>query len=55
MSFTQTWEVFFLSWDEIDGQKHLATAYSKAEADELVDRFSELLPNAYVDYKRVCY
>lgn len=48
-----TWEIYSLSWDEISGRKPLATAHSKEEADELVDRFSELLPNAYVDYRRV--
>ena len=52
MSFKQTWEIFSLSWDEISGRKVLATAHSKAEADELVDQFSELLPHAYVDYRR---
>jgi hypothetical protein len=48
-----TWEIFSLSWDEISGRKLLAEAHSLKEAEELVDRFSELLPNAYVDHRRI--
>jgi len=48
-----TWEVFSLSWDQISGRKLLAEAHSLKEAEELVDRFSELLPNAYIDHRRI--
>ena len=48
-----TWEIYSLSWDEISGRKLLAEAHTEAEADELVDRFSELLPHAYVESRRI--
>ena len=48
-----TWEIYSLSWDEISGRKLLAKAHTEAEADELVDRFSELLPHAYVESRRI--
>ena len=48
-----TWEIYSLSWDEISGQKLLAKAHTEEEADELVDRFSELLPHAYVEHRRI--
>ena len=48
-----TWQIFSLSWDEISGQKLLAEAHTEEEADELVDRFSELLPHAYVEHRRI--
>jgi len=48
-----TWEIYSLSWDEISGRKLLAKAHTEEEADELVDRFSELLPHAYVDHRRI--
>ena len=48
-----TWEIYSLCWDQISGRKLLAEAHSLKEAEELVDRFSELLPNAYVDHRRI--
>jgi len=48
-----TWEIYSLSWDEISGRKVLAEAHTEEEADELVDRFSELLPHAYVESRRI--
>ena len=42
-----------LSWDDINGKRLLSVAKTQAHADDLVDEYSEMYPNAYVDYERI--
>ena len=46
-------EVFMHTWDEISGRKVLAKVSTMEEADEKLDELSELLPNAYIDFRSV--
>jgi len=43
--------VIMLTWDEISGQKVVATAATREEADLKVDQLSEQFPNAFFDYE----
>ncbi len=46
-----TFSVIMLTWDEISGQKVVATAATREEADLKVDQLSEQFPNAFFDYE----
>ncbi len=43
--------IYMLSWDDVSGKKLLSVAKTQQHADDLVDEYSEMYPNAYVDYE----
>ena len=47
------YNIYMLSWDDIGGKRLLSTARTQQHADDLVDEYSEMYPNAYVDYEKV--
>ena len=47
-----TFSVIMLTWDEISGQKVVATAATREEAELKVNQLSEQFPYAYFDYEK---
>ena len=47
------YNIYMLSWDDIGGKRLLSVAKTQQHADDLVDEYSEMYPNAYVDYEKV--
>lgn len=43
--------IYMLSSDDVSGKKLLSVAKTQQHADDLVDEYSEMYPNAYVDYE----
>jgi len=46
------YNIYMLSWDDM-GKRLLSVARTQQHADDLVDEYSEMYPNAYVDYEKV--
>lgn len=47
------YNVYMLSWDDINGKKLMSVAKTQEHANDLVDEYSEMYPNAYIDYEKV--
>ena len=46
------YNIYMISWDDIGGKRLLSVARTQDHADDLVDEYSEMYPNAYIDYER---
>ena len=51
MTSTKRYYVYMLSWDDIGGKKLLSVAKTQDHAEDLVDEYSEMYPNAYIDWQ----